>query len=54
MFFTKGVGRHKGLSAIIRVVALRNAGIGKCNLVTVSVFTLEMQACFACRWNQIS
>ncbi len=35
MFFTKGVGRHKEKLESFEL-ALRNAGIEKCNLVTVS------------------
>ncbi|CAG1769123.1 arginine decarboxylase [uncultured bacterium] len=35
MFFTKGVGKHKDYLASFEL-ALRNAGIEKCNLVTVS------------------
>lgn len=35
IFFTKGVGRHKEYLASFEL-ALRNAGIEKCNLVTVS------------------
>jgi len=35
MFFTKGVGRHKDYLQSFEL-ALRNAGIEKCNLVTVS------------------
>ncbi len=35
IFFTKGVGRHKAYLASFEL-ALRNAGIEKCNLVTVS------------------
>ena len=35
VFFTKGVGIHKDKLASFEL-ALRNAGIEKCNLVTVS------------------
>ena len=35
IFFTKGVGRHKDYLSSFEL-ALRNAGIEKCNLVTVS------------------
>ena len=45
MFFTKGVGRHKDYLQSFEL-ALRNAGIEKCNLVTVSVFTLRNASVF--------
>ena len=35
IFFTKGVGRHKDYLSSFEL-SLRNAGIEKCNLVTVS------------------
>lgn len=40
LFFTKGVGKHKDYLQSFEL-ALRQAGIEKCNIVTVSIYFLE-------------